>query len=62
MRTPISQSGNIKLLPINVVPIFVESESSSIPQLVRIVAVYNNVVYVGSNYQGLAQSITKGLQ
>ncbi len=59
--------GNVKFLPINddilyIVPIFLESESSSIPQLVRIVAVYNNAVYVGSNYHDLAQAIAKGLQ
>lgn len=61
--------GNIKFLPINnsktrvesllyIIPLFLESENMSIPQLVRIAAIYGNAVYTGKNYQELIGDIT----
>lgn len=54
--------GNVKFIPVNgqilyVEPIFLESTSMSIPQLVKIVGILNNKVFLGNNYGELINSI-----
>jgi uncharacterized membrane protein (UPF0182 family) len=54
--------GNVKFIPLNgqilyVEPIFLESVSTSIPQLVKIAAVFNGTVYIGNNYAELTKAI-----
>lgn len=55
--------GNIRFIPLNgqilyVEPVFLESTSTSIPQLVKIVAIYNGTVFIGNNYDELSRAIT----
>ncbi len=55
--------GYVKFIPIGrdifyIKPIFLESEQMSMPQLVKIVAIYNGAVYIGNNYSELIQSMT----
>lgn len=54
--------GNVRFIPVNgqifyVEPIFLESTSMSIPQLVKIVGILNNKVYLGNNYEELTSAI-----
>ncbi len=55
--------GNIKFIPLGmdilyVEPIFLESEQMSMPQLVKIVAIYKGTVFIGNNYNDLINSMT----
>ncbi len=57
--------GNIKFIPLGrdilyVEPIFLESEQMSMPELVKITAVYRGTVFIGNNYDDLINAMTAG--
>ncbi len=54
--------GNIKFIPVNngifyVEPVFLESEQMSMPELVKIVGIYDGAVYIGSDYSDLLKNM-----
>lgn len=56
--------GNVKFIPLNgrllySEPIFLESVSMSMPQLVKIVSIYDGALYLGNNYDQLRNMMLK---